>query len=61
MDFVGHHIRRTSMTVAIHCSLPFVYTVGLWLITLDQNQNDMVSLGETERTRLYRSRSAHQR
>lgn len=23
------------MTIVIHCSLPFAYTIGLWLITLD--------------------------
>ena len=32
IDFVGHHVRRTTATVVLHLLLPLVYCMGLGLV-----------------------------
>lgn len=32
VDFVGYHVRRTTITVLLHLLLPLIYTVGLGLV-----------------------------
>lgn len=33
VDFIGYHLKRTSVTVLVHCLLPLVYYVGLGFVT----------------------------
>ena len=35
IDFIGYHIRRTTVTVFLHLSLPFVYCLGLSVVDPD--------------------------
>ena len=32
IDFIGYHVRRTTVTVFLHLSLPLVYCLGLSVV-----------------------------
>ena len=35
VDFVGYHVRRTTVAVCLHLLLPLIYTAGLGLVEPD--------------------------
>ena len=35
IDFIGYHVRRTTVTVFLHLSLPLVYCLGLSVVDPD--------------------------
>ncbi|XP_014833875.1 PREDICTED: E3 ubiquitin-protein ligase TM129-like [Poecilia mexicana] len=37
IDFIGHHLRRTSLTVLIHSSLPLGYFMGMCVAAPEKN------------------------
>ncbi|XP_043982727.1 E3 ubiquitin-protein ligase TM129 isoform X1 [Gambusia affinis] len=55
IDFIGHHLRRTSLTVLIHSSLPLGYFMGMCVAAPEKNLINVHQISASWRAFLFLS------